>query len=120
MDTIRDNENNVGVVIISGSCCIPGMASLDELTQHVVDLAISKSGVRSQVKIIPASSAYHGSIPKETMNRILTEGNQPGRMPFPAIIVNGDVVSYGVPKIDDLVKILLQKKEETSDTRGYT
>lgn len=100
-----------GVIIISGSCCIPGMAPFDEQAKHVVEQAISETGIEAQVKIIPASTAYFGAVPKEIMARIIAEFNQSGRMPVPAILINGKIISYGVPKVEDVKTALLQAKD---------
>lgn len=63
--------------------------------------------------MIPASTAYFGAVPKEVMTKILTEFNKSGRMPLPAVLINGKVVSYGVPQVEDIKKALL----ETMDTK---
>jgi hypothetical protein len=96
------------VIIISGSCCIPGMAIFDEQAKHVVEQAISEMDAKAQVKVIPASTAYFGSVPKEVMTKLIAEFNQSGRMPLPAVLINGSIVSYGVPQIEDIKTALLQ------------
>ena len=111
--SFRKNNSEAGVIIISGSCCIPGMAPFDEQAKHVVEQAISETDVKAQVKIIPASTAFFGSVPKEVMTKIITEFNQSGRMPLPAVLINGRIVSYGVPQVEDIKKALLQ----TMDTK---
>ena len=97
-----------GIIIISGSCCIPGMAPFDEQAKRVIEQAISETGVKAQVKIIPASTAFFGAVPKEIMIKIITEFNQSGRMPVPAVLINGRIVSYGVPQVEDIKNALLQ------------
>ncbi len=104
-------ENGAGVLIISGSCCIPGMAPFDEQAKRIVEQAISEADVKVQVKVIPASTAYFGAVPKEVITKIMTEFNQSGKMPLPAVLINGEVVSYGVPKVEDLKTALLQTLE---------
>jgi hypothetical protein len=104
----RKEDTEVGVIIIGGSCCIPGMASFDEQAKHVVEQAISETDIKAQVKIIPASTAFFGAVPKDVVAKIITEFNQSGIMLLPAILINGKVVSYGVPKIEELKTALLQ------------
>ena len=58
------NDRQTGVVIISGSCCIPGMAPFDEQARRVVDQAIAETGVAAQVRMMPATTAYMGGAPK--------------------------------------------------------
>lgn len=103
----RKKDAEVGVIIISGSCCIPGMAPFDEQAKRIVEQAVSEAEVKAQVKVIPASTAYFGGVPKEVMNKIITF-SQSGRMPLPAVLINGTVVSYGVPKVEDIKTALLQ------------
>jgi hypothetical protein len=106
--SIRKNNSEAGVIIISGSCCIPGMASFDEQAKRIVEQAISETDIKAQVKVIPVSTAYFGAVPKEVMTKIITEFNQSGRMPLPAVLINGRFVSYGVPKVEDVKTALLQ------------
>ncbi len=106
--SFRMNNSEVGVIIISGSCCIPGMAPFDEQAKHAVEQAVSETDVKVQVKVIPVSTAYFGAVPKEVMTKIIAEFNQSGRMPLPAVLINGRIVSYGVPKVEDVKKALLQ------------
>lgn len=105
--SFHKKDAEVGVIIISGSCCIPGMAPFDEQAKHVVEQAISETDVKAQVKIIPASTAFFGSVPKEVMTKIIAF-SQSGRMPLPAVLINGEVASYGVPKVEDIKIALLQ------------
>lgn len=106
--SFRKKGSGLGVIIISGSCCIPGMAPFDEQARRIVEQAISETDVKAQVKIIPASTAFFGSVPKEVMTKIITEFNQSDRMPLPAVLINGRIVSYGVPQVEDIKTALLQ------------
>ncbi len=81
--SFRKKYSEVGVIIISGSCCIPGMAPFDEQAKRVVEQAASEA-------------------------EVITEFNQSGRMPLPAVLINGKIVSYGVPQVEDIKKALLQ------------
>lgn len=104
----RKKGSEPGIIIINGSCCIPGMAPFDEQAKNVVEQALSEADVKAQVKIIPASAAYFGAVPKEVMTKIITEFNQSGRMPLPAVLINGRIISYGVPQVEDIKTALLQ------------
>ncbi len=105
--SFHKKDTGIGVIIISGSCCIPGMAPFDEQARRVVEQALSETDVKAQIKLIPASTAYFGGVPKEVMNKIIAF-SQSGRMPLPAVLINGNVVSYGVPKVEDIKTALLQ------------
>ncbi len=111
--SFHKKEVEVGVIIISGSCCIPGMAPFDEQAKRVVEQAISETNIKAQIKVIPVSTAYFGAVPKEIMTKLITEFNQSGRMPLPAVLINGKIVSYGVPQVEAIKTALLQ----TMDTK---
>ncbi len=101
-------KSEPGLIIISGSCCIPGMAPFDEQAKNVVEQALSETNIKAQIKVISASTAYFGAVPKEIMAKIIAEFNQSGRMPVPAVLINGEIISYGVPKVEDIKTALLQ------------
>ncbi len=115
--SFRKNNSEAGVIIISGSCCIPGMAPFDEQAKRVVEQAISETNIKAQIKIIPASTAFFGAVPKEIMSKLITEFNQSGRMPLPAVLINGSIVSYGVPQVEDIKTALLDTKEIKEDIK---
>ncbi len=111
----RRNETPVGIVIITGSCCIPGMAPLEERARQVVEQAISKTGVTAQVKLMPATAAYMGGAPKEVIVQLIGKYNQSGGIGLPAILINGKAVSFGVPEIEQIETALLQAANITQE-----
>ncbi len=115
--SFHKKDSELGVIIISGSCCIPGMAPFDEKTKHVVEQAISEMDVKAHLNIIPASTAFFGSVPKEVMAKIITEFNQSGRMPLPAVLINGRIASYGVPQVEDIKIALRDAKKIKEDAK---
>lgn len=104
----RRKETPVGVVIITGSCCIPGMAPLEERARQVVQLAVSATGVTAQVKTMPATTAYMGGAPKEVISQLVRQYNQSGQIGLPVILINGNAVSFGAPEIEQIKTALLQ------------
>ncbi len=105
-------KSKVGVVIISGSCCIPGMAPFDEAAQHIVEQAVSETGVAAHVRVVPASNAMFGGVPVKVTAQLMSEANT-GRMPLPAVLINGEVVSLGVPSLEEMKKALIRSAEKT-------
>ncbi len=93
----------MNVVIISGACCIPGMAAFDEQARRVINQAVNETGVEAKVTMIPAATAIlgHGKIISELMDM-----SNKGRLGVPAILINGQVVSYGVPQLEDMKEAL--------------
>ncbi len=112
------NETPVGIVIITGSCCIPGMAPLDEQAHRIVEQAISKTGVAAQVKLLPATTAYMGGAPKDVIAQLIGKYNQSGQIGLPAILINGKAISFGVPEIGQIEAALLQAANITHQEKA--
>lgn len=108
-------ETPVAIVIITGSCCIPGMAPLEERVRQVVKQAISKTGVIAQVKLMPATTAYMGGAPKEVIAQLIGKYNESGQIGLPAILINGKVASLGVPEVGQIETALLQAANITQE-----
>lgn len=102
----KDAKPDVSVVIISAACCMPGMAPLDEQARRIVERAISETGVEAQIKIMPATTAFFGGVPRQIMAQIVNL-SQSGRLPVPAVLINGKPVSYGMPELENLKSALL-------------
>ncbi len=111
----RRKETPVGIVIITGSCCIPAMAPLEERARQVVEQAISKTGVVAQVKLLPATTAYMGGVPKEVMAQLIGKYNQSGQIGLPAILINGKAVSFGVPEVENIETALLHAADNIQE-----
>jgi len=104
----QEGKAAVGVVIVSGSCCIPGIAPLDELARRVVDQAILETGVNARVGMLPATAALAGGVPQEVFSQLVQKFNQSGQVGLPAILVGGKPVSFGLPKVEEVKAALLQ------------
>ena len=102
----RHKETPVGIVIISAACCMPGMAPLDEQARRVIEQAISETGVEAQVKIMQATTAFFGGVPRQIMAEIINL-SQSGRLPVPAVLINGKPVSYGMPELENFKSALI-------------
>ncbi len=103
----NDSKEQVGIVIVSGSCCLPGMAPFDEQARRVIEQAISETGVVAEVKTMPATTAMMGGVPKEIMGQLVGLFNQ-GKIGLPAILVNGQAISFGVPRVEDVKAVLVE------------
>lgn len=103
---LQQSNAKIGVLIISAACCMPGMAPLDEQARHIVEQAISETGVKAQVKIMPATTAFFGGVPRQIMAELINL-SQSGRLPVPAILINGKPVSYGMPELENFKSALL-------------
>jgi len=110
----RRKETPLGIVIITGSCCIPGMAPLEERARRVVEQAISETGVAAQVRLMPATTAYMGGAPKEVIAQLVGRYNQSGQIGLPVILVNGKAVSFGLPEVEQIKTALFRSVDLTT------
>jgi hypothetical protein len=107
---LHRDEPEVAVLIISGACCIPAMAPFDEKARQVIDQAIAESGVAAEVKVMPATHAYYGGVPRKIWAQLLV-AFQWGHTP--AVLLNGKPVFYGLPNIEAVKAALLAAIERT-------
>ncbi|MBU4361589.1 hypothetical protein KJ813_02860 [bacterium] len=105
---MSNDNKKLNIIIISGTCCNPAMASLDKQARSAIEKTASETGISVEIKVIPATSAFFGGIPKDVRDKLLASGGAG----LPVILINGKAVSYGVPKIGDLKSALLQVEKE--------
>jgi hypothetical protein len=110
-ETSSAGKAEVGVVIISGSCCIPGMAPMDERARRVVEQAIVETGVKARVGMLPATTAMAGGVPQQVFSQLVQKFSQSGQVGLPAILVDGKAVSFGLPEVEKLKAALIQAAE---------
>ncbi len=103
----RRKDRPIGVIIVSASCCVPGMEPFDRQAERVVQDALSETGVTAEVRVVPASKAMFGAIPPGAMRTVMAEANA-GRMPMPAVLIGGRIASLGVPKLEEFKAALLE------------
>lgn len=101
----------MNVIIISAACCVPGMDAFDEQARRVIDQAISETGVEAKVTLVPAATAMFAF--NKVIRELMSMQGQ-GKLGVPAILIEGEVVSYGVPQIEDM-KTSLKKFAEVKN-----
>lgn len=89
-------QEKVNVLIITGSCCLPGMAALDEEAKKLVVKAANETNTEIELKVLPVSKAMFGGVPRDIAQKLVGEFNASGKIGLPAIIVNGKLASYSV------------------------
>lgn len=102
------------ILIISAACCYPGMAAFDEQAKSTIEKAAREAGIEAEVRIIPGVTAiYSGVVPKRIMSDLMKRfsRNESG----PAVLVNGEVVSYGVPQLEDMKTVLKKIFEDSKE-----
>lgn len=91
----------VAVVIVTGSCCFPGMGRLDEAARAAVSAASAETGIPVEVEVVSATAAMRGALPPPQLAGILSlrAGDS---MPLPALLVEGTPVVAGVIRPADV------------------
>ncbi len=111
----KNTDGPLTVVILSAACCAPGMEAFDEAARRVIDKAIAETGVSADTKLMPATTAYFGGAPRQVMAKLMSLA-QAGQMPVPAILINGEAVSYGVPELEAMKSALLKAAQRNPNT----
>lgn len=105
----KDTTKNI--VIITGSCCMPGMAALDEEAGRLVNQASSETDVPVRIKLLPVSKAMFGGVPKDVYGKLMGEYNSTGRIGLPAVLIDGKLATYGVVDYESIKSQLLKTDE---------
>ena len=108
-ENLKNEDKIMIVVILSGACCQPSMTAFDEQAKRVIEQAIKETGVEAGIKLIPITTAiFGGAVPKHVMTNIMNKFSRDETVGVPAILINGEVISYGVPRLEDM-KVALKK-----------
>lgn len=99
------------ILIISGSCCIPKLAVLDQQVQQIIQQALRETGITAQVRTVTASSAVRGGIPSEILQSTGLANDTSNIMRLPAVLINNQFVSFGVPQLDVIKNALLKTQK---------
>lgn len=106
------------ITIITVSCCVPGVAPFEEQARRVVEQAISETGLKAQVKIVPATTAFFSGATRGVMTKLMADSNQ-GQLKVPPVMIDGKAVCYGVPDIEEIKLALRQAAEARKIKEGH-
>ena len=88
----------VNVVILSGSCCNPRLASIDEkIRARIKELAI-KSEMQANISVVTISAAAFGGVigvSKEVDTSIRSLIANKGMSVLPVVLFDGNIAFYG-------------------------
>ncbi len=113
--TVNHERSGANIVILSAACCIPSMAGFDKQAEQIVGKAITETGIEAEVKIVPVTTAiFGGGVPKKVMGELMAMFNQ-GKIAAPAVLINGEVISYGIPTPEIMKEALSQLKEKNQN-----
>lgn len=57
--------------------------------------------VKAEIKLVPATQAFFSGSLRKVINELMLMSNQ-GKLGTPAVLINGEVVSYGVPTLETI------------------
>ena len=103
----------IKVVIISGACCSPNMTAFDEQIHKAINKAIAETEIQAEVSVIPVSTLFRG--PNSKIASKLMESYNKGLASLPAILINEEVVFFGVPTMLEIKQALLKFSQTISE-----
>jgi hypothetical protein len=95
-----NSTSEVVILIVSGTCCVPQLAVLDQQVQQIIHQALEETGITAQVRTVTISSALSGGIPLEILKSIGLAIDASNIMRLPAVLINNRFISFGVPQLD--------------------
>lgn len=105
----EEGGKKTNVIIISAACCVPGMDAFDKQARLVIDQAVSETGIDAKVTLVPAPTAMVAF--RKVINELMAMYSK-GKIGVPAILINNEVISYGVPQLEK-IKTALKKSAES-------
>ncbi len=106
------------ILLISGKCCFPGMAVLDQQAQQVIQQALAETHISAQVRTVLISSVVQGGIPPEILNQIKGALQPANLMRLPALLIDGKFICFGVPELDQVKSALRVAQSKTTIQEG--
>src|SRR5512138_1243053 len=94
------------ILLISGACCLPQMATLDQQAQQIIRQALSETGATAQIRTVTISSVAQGGVPAEIIKEIQDSIGPNNPLRLPALLINGKLVSFGVPELNQIKSAL--------------
>jgi hypothetical protein len=88
------------VIMVSGTCCVPQLAVVDQQAQQIIQQAMAETGIQAQVKTLKVSSALNGGIPMEIIKSMGVGIDVANIMRLPAVFIDNHFISFGVPNLD--------------------
>ena len=111
-------SSEVIILLISGSCCAPQLAVLDQQAQQIIHQALEETGITGQVRTLAISSALQGGIPAEILKQLQASLQPANLMRLPALFINGKLISFGMPELNQIKSALLLTQSETNTQEG--
>ena len=94
------------ILLISGACCMPQLAGLDQQAQQIIRQAVEETGTPAQVRTVTISSVAQGGVPAEIIKEIQDSIGPNNPLRLPALLINEKLVSFGMPELNQIKSAL--------------
>ncbi len=117
--TKATESSEATILLVSGTCCVPQLTIFDQQAQKIIQQALDETGITAQTRTVGISSVLQGGIPAEILKQ-LEASIQPANMmsSLPALLINGKLVSLGVPELNQVKSALLLTQNEAITKEG--
>jgi hypothetical protein len=105
-----EDTKSLEIITVSGACCAPHMAKLDQALEKVLQGAMSELGLNFPVRKVSLSAVLNSSeeLPPEPRKQVLALFQRYNLRCAPMVLINGQVRFAGVPPSAQQVKEALQ------------
>ncbi len=105
-----DDTRSLEIITVSGACCAPHMAKLDQALEKVLQQALGDLGLTVPIRKVSLSAVLNSSqeLPAEQRKQVLGLFQRYNLRCAPMVLINGQVRFAGVPPSAQQVKEALQ------------
>lgn len=76
---------------------MPQMAPIEAQARQILEKVIAEERADVDVRAMTMSEAYYGGLPRSIIASLMDKFKETGDMGLPAILVNGEVATTGIP-----------------------
>lgn len=93
------------ILILSAACCFPRQAAIDDQAKKLIEQVTQEMGIPADISVVPGSAAIYSKALSQSVKSTLMQRFSRNEL-GPAILLDGEIVSYGLPKPEELRAIL--------------
>lgn len=97
------------ILVLSAACCFPRQAAVDEQVKKLIEQVTLEMGISADISVVPGSAAIYSKTLSQPVKNTLMKRfgrNELG----PAILIDGEITAYGLPKPEEL-RVILEKAQ---------
>jgi hypothetical protein len=102
------------ILILSAACCFPRQATIDDQAKRLVEQVTQEMGISADIVVVPGSAAIYSKALSQPVKNTLMQRFSRNEL-GPAILINGEIVAYGLPKPEELRAILARTREKVKE-----